>query len=449
MQQIEARLIPDPRDDLDIVVDPASAEQEIVGFGAALTHSSAELIFNLPDDTRRQLLAELFSPDGDVRLSIIRVPIGASDFTPVEPFTLADVGPGETDPQLERFDLSPDLRALIPVLKEIVALAPDVTLVASPWSPPAWLKTSGSLEGGRLRDADDAYRIYADYLVRFVQEYRAEGIDIDYLTVQNEPQLRYPDGYPGTDVPFWQAAALIERLGPALREAGLATEILGFDHNWELSAGDAATTPAGEDPAYQYPADLLRTDAADWISGTAFHCYSGNAAAMDRLWQQFPQKSVWVSECSGSHGEGDSRAQIFADTLSWQSEHLLLDSLRNRASAILTWNLALDESGGPHWGGCTTCTGVVTVGAENTVERNAEYAVLGHAARFVPAGSVRVGSSEAPGLQNVAFQTPAGGMVMVIWNPGADTRDVRIGDGQDAVLTELAPRSLTTVAWGD
>lgn len=431
----------------DILIDADAAQQEILGFGAALTHSSAQLIAEMPADARADLLRELFDPAGPVRLSMLRLPIGSSDFTPVDAFTFDDLPPGETDWALERFDLAPDLAAMIPVLQQIVELNPGIRLIASPWSPPAWLKTTGTLEGGRLLDEQAAYDTYSAYLVRVVDEYAAAGLHIDFLTVQNEPQLRYPDGYAGTDVPVWQAARLIETLGPALAEAGLDTEILGYDHNWELNPGDAATTPEGEDPAYQYPADLLRTDAQQWLAGTAFHCYYGTPEAMSRLWEAFPEKLILVTECSGSHGPDDPPAKVWADTLSWQATNLLIPSLRNRASAVLTWNLALDESNGPHRGGCETCSGVVTVlpGGEST--RNAEYAILGQAARFVPPGSVRVESTGPDDLQQVAFRTPDERTVLIVWNGGDEARSVSAGDGTAAVGVELPPASLTTLTW--
>jgi glucosylceramidase len=242
-------------------------------------------------------------------------------------------------------------------------------------------------------------------------------------------------------------------LGPALAEAGLPTEILGYDHNWELNPSDAATTPEGEDPAYQYPADLLRTEANEWLAGTAFHCYYGSADAMSRLWDEFPDRLIMVTECSGSSAPEDSAEQAFADTLSWQSTNLLIASMRNHASAVLTWNLALDAQHGPHRGGCETCSGVVTLSPSGDITRNAEYAVLGHAARFVPSGSVRVESTGPDGLDQVAFRTPDGSTVVLVWNGGDDEEPVTMGDGGGAGAgawrVDLPGRSLTTVAWAD
>ncbi|MGO4782677.1 glycoside hydrolase family 30 protein [Cryobacterium sp. W22_MBD10_FK3] len=447
MQALPVEVDPSTDDDApDVVINRDIEAQRVEGFGAAMTHASAELLSSMPDEERAALLDELFSTEGPVRLSTLRIPIGASDFVSTDAFTFDDLEAGATDWELERFSLDPDRSAMIPMLQEVVAINPAVRLIASPWSPPAWLKTSGSLEGGRLLDEDRAYDTYAAYLMRFIEGYGDAGINIDLLTVQNEPQLRYPDGYPATDMPVWQQAKFIERLGPELDSAGLDTGILGFDHNWELNPADAASAPQGEDPAYQYPADLLRTPAAAWIDGIAFHCYYGNASAQTRLWEQFPDIEIWLTECSGSNAPNESAEKAFADTFSWQSTNLLINSLRNRAAGVLTWNLALDETGGPHRGGCETCTGVVTIATDGTVTRNAEYYVLAQAARYLPAGSFGVESrSDTPDLQHVAFVTPEGSQVLLVWNASGQARTISVGDEDRTITAELPAASLSTI----
>lgn len=433
-----------------VAVAPRTTGQRMIGFGAALTHSSAAVIATLPTAKREALLRELFSPNGPVRLTVLRIPIGASDFVPDGAFTLDDRPPGQTDWDLEHFSTAPDRDTLQPLLKAALRLNPHLTIVASPWSPPAWLKTPETLEGGRLRDEQRAYDTYARYLTRFVQDYRKAGIPIGALTVQNEPQLRTPSGYPGMDLPVAQEARLIEALGPALRSAGLDTDILGYDHNWALAPGDAASTPPGEDPAYQYPSDLLGTAARRWIAGIAYHCYSGDASAQSTLHTAFPTKQLWVTECSGSHSPGADTATVFAETLDWQAKNLLIPATRNGAAAVLTFNLALDPSGGPHSGGCDTCTGVVTIAADGGITRNAEYYVLAHAARWVPNGAVEVASDSPPGspVQQVAFRRADGRAVVVAYNAGEKAAPVTLDDGSTVVSATLPARSLGTVVWG-
>jgi len=432
-----------------ITVDPGLRFQRVDGFGAAVTHTSAELIVALPQEARDQLMAELFDPGGPVRLNSVRIPIGASDFISGEAFTHDDVPPGQQDWTLGNFNVDRDRTTILPVLSQALALNPDLVVTASPWSPPAWLKTSGSLTGGRLVDDDAAYDAYAAYLLRFVEEYQREGIPISALTVQNEPQLRHPDGYPGTDLPVRQAARLVEVLGPKVVAAGLSTSILGFDHNWSLHPADAASTPAGEDPAYDYAADLLRTPAARWLAGTAVHCYSGSAARQTELHDAFPSKGIWITECSGSKGPGESAEATFANTLAWMSQNLFIGGLANWARGVLTWNLALDDQGGPHVGGCGTCTGVVTIRADGSIIRNAEYFVLAQAARAAPPGAIRIGSEsgDSASWSLVAFSLPSGATSVLVYNPSSDPRPLAIGDGRALVTATVPGRSLATLVW--
>ncbi|WP_454051790.1 discoidin domain-containing protein [Cellulomonas sp. Marseille-Q8402] len=431
-----------------VAVDGADEAQEVRGFGAALTQSSAALLLAMSEEARRALLTELFDPAGPTRLSVLRLPLGGSDFVVDAARTYDDLPPGETDWDLERFSTAGDEPGVRSLLREIRALAPELVVVASPWSPPAWLKTSGSLVGGRLLDDDRAYRTYAAYLVQALQEYAAAGVPIDALTVQNEPQARHPDGYPGTDMPVADQVRLVGELGPALEEAGLETQLLAFDHNWSLHPGDAAATPEGADPEADYAAQVLRSAAAPWLDGVAFHCYSGDASAQDAIRDEFPGLPIWVTECSGSHAPGTPPDQVFADTLAWQARNLLVGSLAHGATAVLTWNLALDTDGGPHVGGCATCTGVVTVDGD-AVSRNAERDVLAHAARFVPPGSVRVASTWTAddAVVQVAFRTPAGAVVVLAQNDG-DERPVAVEVDDDRFPVVLAARSLTTVVVG-
>src|SRR4029077_17899547 len=243
-------------------------------------------------------------------------------------------------------------------------------------SPPAWMKTRASLIGGRLIDDPRIYSAYALYFVKFIQAYQRAGVPIDAVTLQNEPQNRRPRAYPGMGLPGAPAAKSVHGLGPALQPAGLHTKLLGYDHNWSEHPNDIASTPPGEDPEVNYPFDLLAKTAGRWLAGTAFHCYAGDQVRQTELHKAFPDKEIWFTECSGSHGPTDPAAQVFSDTLKWHARNLVLGVTRNWGQTVVNWNLALDPSGGPHNGGCDTCTGVLTVGPGQTVTRDAEYYTL-------------------------------------------------------------------------
>ena len=437
-------------DRLTITVDPSLRYQTMDGVGASITDSSASVLMELDPAARDATMRDLFVTDG---LSFLRQPIGSSDFVNGPHYTYDDVAPGETDYDLSQFSIAHDQAQILPLVRQALALNPSLKVMATPWSPPAWMKTNDALIGGRLIDDPRVYQAYADYLVKFVQAYQAAGVPIYGLTIQNEPQNRTPSGYPGTDLPTRQAIAVIERLGPALQAAGLDTKIMGYDHNWSEHPNDIANTPPGEDPETEYPTLLLKSPAARWIAGTAYHCYAGDQKRMTALHRAFPTKEIWFTECSGSHGPTDPPAQVFSDTLRWHARNITLGTTRNWAQSVVTWNLALHPDGGPHNGGCDTCTGVVTVNPDGTVTRNAEYYTLGHLARFVRPGAVRVASSSYGstgwnGLpMSAAFVNPDGSTALVVHNEYDDPRTVAVAVGGRSFDYTLPGGSLVTFTW--
>jgi len=435
-----------------IVIDPSRRFQTMVGVGASITDSSATVLAALPPATRAATMAALFDPKTGDGLGYLRQPIGASDFTPTAAYTYDDVPAGQTDYSLAHFSIAHDQQQILPLLRQAQRLNPALQILASPWSPPAWMKTGDSLIGGRLIDDPRIYRAYAAYLVDFVQAYRANGVRVDQLTVQNEPQNRTPSGYPGTDLPSWQEAKVIAQLGPMLRQAGLRTQILGYDHNWIEHPGDVAATPPDETAdVSDYPQQLLATDAAQYIAGIAYHCYFGDASAMTALHNQFPTKDIYFTECSGS--QSSDPANTFSDTLKWHARNLIIGATRNWAKTVVNWNIALDPSGGPHTGGCGTCTGVVTVNADGTVTRNAEYYTLGHLARFVRPGAVRIASTSfgTTGwngqVMDVAFQNPDGSTVLVAHNENDNPQTFAVREGSRTFTYTLPGGALATFVW--
>jgi glucosylceramidase len=440
-------------DALTISVDPSRRYQAMDGFGASITDSSASVLYRLSRANRAAAMRSLFSrTDGD-GLSFLRQPIGASDFVDGGFYTYDDVPAGRTDYRLRRFSVAHDRAEILPLLRQALALNPQIKVIGSPWSPPAWMKTNQSLIGGRLIDEPRVYAAYARYLVKFVKAYERAGVPIYALTVQNEPQNRNPSGYPGMDMPVAQEAKLIEALGPALKQARLRTKIFGYDHNWSEHPNDIASTPPGEDPETEYPAKLLKSRAGRWLAGTAYHCYSGEPSRQTDLQREFPDKGVWFTECSGSHGDTDPPAQVFSDTLKWHTRNLVLGVTRNWGKTVVNWNLALDPSGGPHNGGCATCSGVVTVGPGQTVTRNAEYYTLGHLARFVRPGAVRIASTSfgTTGwngqIMDAAFRNPDGSTALVVHNENDDPRSFAVAQGGSSFEYTLPGGALATFVW--
>lgn len=437
-----------------ITVDPGTSYQSVDGFGAAITDSSASVLSDLAPAARRAALRSLFDRRAGIGVSFLRQPIGSSDFTAeAEHYTLDDVAPGATDFGLKHFSIEHDRAEILPLLRRAKALNPALTVMATPWSPPAWMKTGDSLIGGRLKDDPRIYDAYARYLVKFVRAYAAEGVPVDYLSVQNEPQNRTPKGYPGTDLPVRQEIRVIEALGPKLRAAGLRTKILAYDHNWSTHPDDVAATPPGESPETDYPYEVLDSPAAKWVAGTAYHCYSGDPSAQSALHDAYPRKGIWFTECSGSHGASDPPEQVFRGTLTWHARNIVIGTTRNWAKSVVNWNIALDSSGGPHLGGCDTCTALLTTHPDGSVTRDAEYYTIGHLARFVRPGAVRIASTSfgTTGwngqIMDVAFRNPDGSTALVVHNENDDPRSFSVAVGEQSFAYTLPGGALATFTW--
>lgn len=407
------------------VVDPAQRRQEIVGFGAAITDASAWLIqTRLSRSGRTDLLRELFGRENDgLGFSFTRVTIGASDFS-LDHYNLADGG----DPTLADFSTERMQQYVFPTVREAVAINPDLKVMASPWSAPSWMKTTGSMIKGELKP--EYYPTYADYLTRYVQSAQENGVPTDYLSIQNEPDFE-PENYPGMRWgPEGRATFIGRDLHPRFRGAGLETRILDWDHNW-----DKPEQPLGA---------LADPIARAAISGVAWHCYAGDVAAQGTVREAWPEEDVFFTECSGGQW-----AANFSDSFLWITRNLIIGSTNQWARGVLMWNLALDETYGPHAGGCGDCRGVVTIDSRTgAVTRNQEYYAFGHASRFVRSGARRIETTAPGGLHGVAFVNPDGERVLLALNEGAQPVEFRIRDGLREAVAVLPSRSVATYVWG-
>jgi glucosylceramidase len=441
-------------DQLTITVDPSRTFQTMQGFGASLTDSAATVLYRLDRAQRDAAMVALFDPRRGDGLSYLRQPMGASDFVATTHYTYDDLPAGQTDYAMQRFSIAHDESQILPLLRQARALNPRLQILASPWSPPAWMKSNGSLVGGSLIDDPRISAAYALYFVRFVQAYEHAGVPVAAVTVQNEPQNRNPSGYPGMYMSAEQQATFIEVLGPALRAAHLDTRILAYDHNWSMHPADIASTPPGQVPETEYPTLVLSDpQAARWVDGVAYHCYFGDPSRQTALHSRFPSAAIYFTECSGSHGPNDPPAQVFSDTLRFHARNLTIGTPRNWARTVITFNLALDPSGGPHIGGCGTCTGVITVGPGQTVTANAEYYTLGHLSRFVRPGAVRIASTSfgTTGwngqIMDVAFRNPDGSIALVVHNENDAPRSFAVSVGGRSFAYTLPGGALATFTW--
>ena len=413
----------------DVIIDPSRKYQTMVGFGAALTDSSAWLLQNAMSASQRAaLLRELFGPPPGLNFRMLRVTIGASDFS-LQHYTLDDMPAGEIDPGLQHFNVVPNQAYLIPALQDIMAVRPDAQIIASPWSAPAWMKSSANVIGGALLEEYES--VYADYLLRFVDAFQGYGIPIFALTVQNEPAF-LPLTYPGMELSAAARARLIgQYLGPALARRKNAPVILGWDHNWD-TPGESLSVLA--DP-----------DARSHMAGIAWHCYRGNPSAQSTVHDAYPQMDAYLTECSG----GDWPSARNGELLLF-ARNIVMESVRNWARGVIYWNLALDQNHGPHAGGCDECKGVVTIdSATGAVSRNDEYYAFGHFSRFVLPGAARVKSGNTnAGIHELAFQNPDdGSVVLVAVNDRTEVNHLTVSQGALRFAYDMPPSSVATFVW--
>jgi glucosylceramidase len=402
------------------------ALQTIDGFGFALTWGSAEHLYHMDRGKRKALLKELFSTNGNsIGISYLRVSIGASDLNEYV-YSYDDVPAGESDPELKKLSLKEDQKYVIPMLKLILAIRPDMKILGSPWSAPAWMKSNGNVKGGSLRP--EYYQPYANYLVKYIQGMRAEGIRIDAITIQNEPlnekntpsmQMSAPD----------QATFLKEHLGPAFQTAGITTKILLYDHNCDLP---------------NYPLEILSDPKANsYADGTAFHLYKGNISAMSEVHEAYPQKNLYFTEYMAVE-KSDKPTLLIAKHVSGT----VIGAVRNWSRNVLLWNLAADSKFGPHTdnGGCPVCQGAITIEG-NEVTRNLAYYTIAHFSKFVRPGSVRVESNSPETLANVAFRTPKNKMVLVVANAGSTARTFNVEYHGRFFESKLEGGAVGTYVW--
>lgn len=409
-----------------IDVDTSERFQAIDGFGYSLTGGSADLInTKLGTTEKANLLRELFlRDDNGIGVSYLRISIGASDLDD-HVFSYCDLPDGQTDPELNNFSLDEDRENLIPVLRQILALNPDIRIMGSPWSAPAWMKTNNKVKGGSLKP--EFYPAYAKYFVKYVKGMESEGIRIDAITIQNEPEN--PHNTPSMLMTWEEQADFVKNhLGPAFEEAGIDTKIVLFDHNCDNP---------------DYPISIMNDpEAKKYVDGSAFHLYLGEIEAMSKVHQAHPDKNLYFTE-QWTSGEGQ-----FDGDLRWHVKHLIVGATRNWSRTVLEWNLASDPNFDPHTddGGCTQCMGAVTIG-DNTITRNVAYYIIAHASKFVPPGSVRVASTVVDGLYNVAFLTPDDKKVLIVVNDNDSSKKFAIRHKGRFVETALASGAVGTYVW--
>lgn len=414
--------------DVAIEIDESQRFQSMDGFGASITDSAAYLIQQkLTPLVRSKVLQTLFSPTHGMGLSFLRQPIGSEDLSRHH-FTFDDMHKGQTDTALAHFATPVEQAEIFATVREALRLNPQLTVMTTPWSPPAWMKTNDTMDGGELLQQYEP--IYASYLVRVIQTFQTEGVPVRYITVQNEPlndlRMMASAGMSAAQ----QARFISLYLGPNLRRARLPTQILVFDHSWTH---------------LEFPLALLADPKVrPFIAGSALHCYDGEAGAQTKIHEAAPDKGIWMTECSG--GTWDKEAPLL------KTARVLIESTRNWAKAVSLWGVALDQNRGPWDGGCDTCRPLVTIDVSKlpaTVTYTGDLLGLGHASRFVRPGAVRIGSTSTghSNLQSVSFQNMDGTIALLVLNNSSSTSPFAIIWHGRHASTTLRPLSVATFFW--
>ena len=440
---------PDAGDGADaITLDPTTSFQDILGFGAAFTEASAWVISRMAPGPRAALMHELFSPDG-LGINVTRCCIGSSDYATA----LFSYDEGAPDPTLARFSIDRDRAYVLPELLTARHINPALFILASPWSPPGWMKNGGSMLGGNIKPTN--FAVYAEYLVKFLQAYRQAGVPIDAITSQNESDTDQAGRMPAAAWPQeYEVAFVGKHLGPAIEKAGLDTRIWLLDHNYNLWGRVFNTL---EDP-----------NVFKYADGIAWHPYVGAAEAMARLHNAYPTKGAYVTEggfelsagkgkiefaatpgpMTEGAGTAEARPKIDDTAAVAQSGMGATHALRNWARCMIDWNVVLDETGHPNIGPFDL-NGTLTVDSKSheVTRRGPNYWAIKHLNHVAPRGStVFASDGGASGVAHVAFLNPDGRKGLMLTNAGAE-RVVRVRNGGRMAEVTLPACSLTNLSW--
>lgn len=417
---------PNPVDEDTILVDENRRYQEVVGFGAAFTDSSTWLLNQVATPAaREEAMNNLFTRNGmGIGLTAMRTTIGSSDLSRFH-YTYDDLPPGQTDPQLLKFSIAVDEPDRIPIIQWAKRLNPEMKLLASVWSAPAWMKNNDSLFGGDLRPS--AWGSWAQYYIKYLQAYADRGIAIDLISHQNEPEYAATD-YPGMRAnPESQRLLLRDYILPSLESSNLNTRVLVFDHNWDNTI---------------FPARVLtdsRIGDSERVAGTGWHWYAGSPGAMTVLHNLFPDKANYVTEASSGTWIPDPVTNDF---------EMIIQSMRNWSRSFIKWALVLDQNRGPHLGGCGTCTPIVTINSDTgALSYDIDYYTLGHFSKYVLPGAVRIYSTNPTGMVSAVFKNPDGSKAMIAFNDTGEDKNFQVVWGRQTMRYTLPPYSGGTFTW--
>ena len=338
-------------------ISESPANNSFLGFGVAITGSSCYVLSKMDASKRRSLLEHIYGKDG-LNLSVARLSIGASDYS-AELYSYDDV---PFDTALEHFSIDKDRAYILPIIKEILEIRPDLYLFASPWSPPAWMKTGNCLCMGYMRE--EFVDCYADYLIKYLQAYEAEGIHVSAITPQNETETQQSGEMPAC---IWHPeieAKFIKCLKSKLKALGMDTKIWMFDHNFKGAM------------RVKWTLDICE-GLAQSTDGIAFHYYEGTIEQTLLLKEAYPKLRMHFTE-----GGPRLYDNYSTDWCKWGI--MISKALCADYGSFTGWNLALDEFGHPNLG-IFGCGGLVTVNSttHEVCDYSGQYKAMKHIAPYI------------------------------------------------------------------
>ncbi len=418
-----------------VTVNENTKYQQFVGAGASMTDTAGYLLGSsgaLTSATRSAVMTKLFDPNNGIGLDFLRNPMGASDLARYN-YSYDDMPAGQTDPNLNNFSISHDLADILPLTKQAEQLNPNLKLMMTPWSAPAWMKSDDNFTSHSYLQSQ-YYAAYAQYFVKTIQAYQAQGVHVDYVSAQNEPGCCDGSTYPtmnwnGNGLDYFTATDLL----PALHQAGItSTKDLALDWNWSNYSSYA-----------QQEVDDATVRNDSLFGGVAWHGYDeGSAGEQTTVHDQYPNIGQFDTEHSG--GTWISNQQN-------EDMNNIIDYTRNWGQSVVKWSLAVDQNMGPHNGGCGTCTGLITVhngdSLSGQVDYTVEYYDMGQLTKFVKPGAYRIDSTASSTVPNVAWINPDGSKALVAYNGSGSTQQLVVNWGNESFSYSLPSATSATFTW--
>jgi glucosylceramidase len=406
-----------------ITLDPNQTFQTIDGFGWTFTQGSAEVIMSLDATQQDALLNELFHPTDGLSSSAIRIGIGATDLSNSSYSYNETVG----DVNMDHFSLEgPDLTYLIPMLKKVLAINPDIKILATPWTAPRWMKTSNAWVGGSL--LSEYYEAYARYFIKYFDAMNAHGLNIWAITPQNEPL--HDGNEPSMHMTATEQFNFVDgHLGPLMASLGYGhIKIIAYDHNCDVP---------------EYPIEVC---ASNYVNGSAFHLYDAgaNIEALSYVRNQTGKSVYFTEQYTGAGGS-------FSGDFNWHMQNVVFGSLNNWSQTVFEWNLATDADYGPHTpGGCNSCQGAITINSNSTYTRNVSYYIIGQVSKFIQDGAIRIGSSSSDGkVLTTAFSNPDGSTALLVYNTDQSAKTIKVRWNNKDFSYSVPGNSTVSFIWND